>query len=275
MNANTLFVRALKKYGFENFVFEIVERVDSPAILDSREQHYLDHYQSYKSDNGYNVAVIAGNPTKGRKRRSEETRNGLAALKKQRQEIGHPWQGRQHREETKKMLSDTRKGQKPGENTYLARLATHRKPIVQADTSTGDVIRVWDCSAEVVVELGLCKGSLLTACRGGGFSRRDKRTLFENGVYAGYRWYYLNHNPPKPKINNGAGSPKRAINQIDEATGEVIKTWGCIADIIQELGVGRNGIKYACAGRRPSESKSGGFLPKTTHAGYRWEYAKN
>lgn len=47
----TKFYRALRKYGFENFSFEILERI-SLEKLDEREKYWISFYDSYRS--GYN-----------------------------------------------------------------------------------------------------------------------------------------------------------------------------------------------------------------------------
>lgn len=43
---------AIKKYGIENFDFEIIEKSDSLQELDDREIYWISYYDSYK--NGYN-----------------------------------------------------------------------------------------------------------------------------------------------------------------------------------------------------------------------------
>ena len=47
---NTKFYRALRKYGFENFTFEIIEK--DIEDLNSREEYWVQYYNSYKA--GYN-----------------------------------------------------------------------------------------------------------------------------------------------------------------------------------------------------------------------------
>lgn len=50
---NTKFYRALRKYGFDNFKFEIVEEIAyCEEILEHREVYWIDFYKSY--ENGYN-----------------------------------------------------------------------------------------------------------------------------------------------------------------------------------------------------------------------------
>lgn len=52
---------AWNKYGKDNFIFEIVEFIDSPSIpvLREREQYWMDYYKSYDPEKGYNICKKA------------------------------------------------------------------------------------------------------------------------------------------------------------------------------------------------------------------------
>lgn len=50
--------RAWNKYGEDNFEFKIIERCDKDLTL-QREQYYLNLYQPYKNDIGYNMSQLA------------------------------------------------------------------------------------------------------------------------------------------------------------------------------------------------------------------------
>lgn len=52
---NTKFYRALRKYGIENFTFEIVEEVVNKENLNKREIFWIQYYNSYKQ--GYNSTL--------------------------------------------------------------------------------------------------------------------------------------------------------------------------------------------------------------------------
>ena len=67
---------AWNKYGEDGFRFEIIEECEAiKEVLLEREQYWLDFYQSYIRENGYNICAKAGN-TMGRKA-SEETKKKL------------------------------------------------------------------------------------------------------------------------------------------------------------------------------------------------------
>lgn len=61
---NAYMEHAVKKHGLENFDITILERDVPLDKLDEREQYWLDYYQSYDMDKGYNICKIAST-TKG------------------------------------------------------------------------------------------------------------------------------------------------------------------------------------------------------------------
>jgi group I intron endonuclease len=75
---------AIRKYGVDNFTFEIIENCDDDCVND-REQHWVSHYDSYNPDRGYNL-TNGGNQNFNR---SEVTRA----------KIGSYWSGRKQTSE--------------------------------------------------------------------------------------------------------------------------------------------------------------------------------
>lgn len=56
---NAYMEHAVKKHGLDNFDITILERDVPLDKLDEREQYWLDYYQSYDADKGYNICKIA------------------------------------------------------------------------------------------------------------------------------------------------------------------------------------------------------------------------
>lgn len=56
---NAYMEHAVKKHGLDNFDITILERDVPLDKLDEREQYWLDYYQSYDMDKGYNICKIA------------------------------------------------------------------------------------------------------------------------------------------------------------------------------------------------------------------------
>ena len=61
---NAYMEHAVNKHGLDNFDITILERDVPLDKLDEREQYWLDYYQSYDLDKGYNICKIAST-TKG------------------------------------------------------------------------------------------------------------------------------------------------------------------------------------------------------------------
>ena len=72
---------AIEKYGIENFEITILERDLPLYMLDEREQYWMDYYQSYDLNIGYNICSEAGT-TRGFKH-SEETKRAISQYLKQ------------------------------------------------------------------------------------------------------------------------------------------------------------------------------------------------
>jgi len=54
-NSKTYIHNALRKYGQENFIWEVIEECDTLDELDEMEFHYIKQYKSYWKENGYNL----------------------------------------------------------------------------------------------------------------------------------------------------------------------------------------------------------------------------
>lgn len=79
-------IRAMNKYGFENFTFEVLEdNIESITTLDKRERYYIETLQSTAGKNGYNVE-LGGN---GVGKHSEETKRKIGEA--QMGELNHMW----------------------------------------------------------------------------------------------------------------------------------------------------------------------------------------
>ena len=115
--SNRLIGRALNKYGFENFDISILEKVEDYNLIDSREQYWMDYYQSYDLTIGYNVCKIAGS-TKGY-HHTENDKKRMSEIAKERFrqhpeyiKFGkdNPMYGKHPSQETKNKMSKSRMG---------------------------------------------------------------------------------------------------------------------------------------------------------------------
>lgn len=79
---NKYMKHAIDKYGIDNFDIIILERDVLLDKLDEREQYWIDYYQSYLDNNGYNICRFAGT-TRGF-RHTDESRNLMKKIAIQR-----------------------------------------------------------------------------------------------------------------------------------------------------------------------------------------------
>ena len=94
--------KAITKYGFENFVFEILEETNSQDELNYLEQKYIKKLKSNIDGIGYNL--LSGGHQNGK--HSEETK-----LKISKNSTHHkPWLGKHHSAESNKKRSEALKG---------------------------------------------------------------------------------------------------------------------------------------------------------------------
>lgn len=188
---NTVISRAIHKYGWDNFTFDILEYCDS-KFLAIRENYYFDLLQPFIDNNGYNILRTATDNgwlghthTEETKRKMSESRMGLVPWNKGKTGLqkmckeekllrskkytgeGNPFYGKTHTKETKKKLSDHAK---------MRDMSCYNKQVVQIDKITLEEIKIWDSISDASEEIfndrknsaitAVCKGRIKSA---GGF----------------------------------------------------------------------------------------------------------
>lgn len=132
LGSGLFLLRAIKKYGRENFTRKILKICYSNSELNYWEFQYIKQYNSTDSNIGYNIAEgdvnTNGNPMKSeivRKKLSEKYigagnpmygKHWSENKRKQMMEMfskNHPFKGKHHSEETKKRWSELRRGKDP------------------------------------------------------------------------------------------------------------------------------------------------------------------
>lgn len=186
-NKGTRLYNAIAKYGWENFKIFLVERVDDISKLDEREQFWMDTFQSYDGDKGYNICRIASN-TRGR-RFSEKTRARLREIASGRTGEHNGFYGKHHSEETKRRIG-TVNATKIRTEATKAKLKAARsvsgsgkppRPVAQVDVITRKTVRIWPSLGEAARHFGASLGSIIGCCRG----VRGRKTV------KGWIWRYV------------------------------------------------------------------------------------
>lgn len=173
--------QAIRKYGIENFSFEILE-ITTADKLNEREKYWIDFYNSY--NNGYNCTI-----------------GGDGQLKYDYKEILNLWQqGRTGKEITQLLNCDdevvtnalhsyniTEEKIRRRSNNY------QNKPIVAIDIKTGQPLKIFSCGREACL---LINGNL----KNKDFARKS---IIKHYRCFGYYWEYLTEkNHPKRELSN-------------------------------------------------------------------------
>ena len=85
----------------------------------------------------------------------------------------HPFYGKHHTEETKRKMSEAKKGKYCGEKNHRS------KSVVQIDPNTNEIVNTYSGTSEVARQTGFKQSAISECCRG-------KRKL-----YKGFKWMFL------------------------------------------------------------------------------------
>lgn len=202
------FDAARKKYGIDNFVYEILEEFssnDKKSVIewmDDREIYFIALYNTYKT--GYNSTKGGHKGWKGTNNsprntgkkmskltkekctfkghhHTEENRKGISQRAKERykDKTKHPMYGKHHSEESKRKNSESRKGKVMGKDNPNSKS-------VSCFTKEGDFVKTFDSVGEAIRWLNSEKGLNISPTQGS-ISRCC------NGIYKsahGYVWKY-------------------------------------------------------------------------------------
>lgn len=194
--SGTKFMKAIKKYGRENFKFSIISQIicdDKTELrnqLDELEKFYIKKYDSY--NNGYNMTE-GGSGSKGCFQ-TEESRKLISEKAKGRK---NAFLGRHHSEETRKLLSEKAKlrvkelnpffGKHHSEESKKKISKANGMPVVQIDKNTGEIIAEYGSANLASIALGSVRGrsEILKVCNNY-VSPSGKRYL----TALGYKWKF-------------------------------------------------------------------------------------
>ena len=146
--------RAMKKYGIQNFAFEVIEECDIKHLCE-RERYYIELHKSYDQDFGYNMTL-----------------GGEGALKQSRELICELWNNGLTISEIARHISGSRNTVKDALNecgidykkVAVARGVTHRsRPVNQYDND-GSLLKTWESSRQAERELHIDHSSIADCC---------------------------------------------------------------------------------------------------------------
>lgn len=117
-NSQVVFHRALRKYGFDNFKWEVIDMAETHEELSEKETYWINFYKSYinfENSNGYNQTLggegMAGfSHSEETKQRLSIAHTGKKLSDETKRKVGIASKGRVYTEEAKKKISETHQG---------------------------------------------------------------------------------------------------------------------------------------------------------------------
>lgn len=252
---NLRFHNAIRKYGFRNFKWRVLERCDD-SLLDEREIYYIDLYKSNDKKFGYNMTAGGDNDPKcnlGRKFSKEHRAN-----------IGKATANRVITTEIRKNMSIAQKERYKKDKKLQETLKNCEciKVKVNRYSLNGEFIDEWPSLKEAAVGVNRHPSNINKVCRrhaksSGGFIWR-----YEGDFVTEKDLIELNKKKKltleqRERISLGQ---RKQVSQYD-LKGNFIKTWSGIDLAAEYTGVARSGIIRCCRGEY---EKSGGFIWKYT-----------
>ena len=183
--------RAMRKYGFDNFLFSIIEEVKSSSLdslastLFRLERYYIDLYDTYK--NGYN-STLGGDGCVGfhlseeAKKKISRIHKGKTISDEHRKKISefmssdkNPNLGKHMSDEDKKRSSLAHKGKCQGSNNGMygksrpdlsQRNLEGSFKIIQLTLDSNKVVRIWDSLRQIQRETGWNRSCISDCCNG-------------------------------------------------------------------------------------------------------------
>jgi len=235
---NNHLLKAIEKYGFDNFTVEIIDTAETLDELNQKERYWIEHHKAFTD--GYNYC-IGGNGTKGyrfskeSKRKMSLSRKGIHAGKK-----NPNYKARHFTKETIRKMSLAKKGKYTGADNWRS------VKVINLDT-----LEVFDSITQAAEKHGINNRNIGDCCQ------RTERG--KHGVRAragGYRWMYYDEYLEKGDVV-GFPTNKRHKKVINTDTGEVFDT---AAQAGKHYSIDPSQIGKVCKGKLK------------TCGGFRWEY---
>lgn len=204
-----------KRDGEENFEFTILLECEE-SDLNMYEEYFIFELMTYDPIVGYNknYGGDSGRPTEETKRKMSESREGKYCGEKHhmygkhhseetKRKLSESLKDKQHSEEHKRKMSESLKGKYCGEKNHMygkhlseetkrkmseAKKGKHRseetkrkisKSVVQIDSTSNEIVRVWESSTEAVRQGGFVSGNISKCCNG------------KRKTHKGYKWMFL------------------------------------------------------------------------------------
>lgn len=98
---HVILINSFKKYGFDEHIFEVLEECDD-SLLNEREIYWIKELNTFNADNPFGMNMTLGG--EGQRGKLDERRKAIAINNWFKN--GHPFKGKHHTEQSKKILSE-------------------------------------------------------------------------------------------------------------------------------------------------------------------------
>lgn len=286
------FYRAIRKYGEDSFVWEIIDHADSKEELNQKEEYWIRELNTCTLDcnsHGYNMTYGGegfgtgkDNPMFGKrgaetnfygKTHTEEVKQRFSKLQKERfaNKENHPFYGKSHSDEAKEKMSKTKSEIFIGEgNPFYGKYhsdeskkkiseakkgkSNKQEKIVIQLSVDGNFIKEFTSAKNVSIELGYNSSAPITACcRGELFSAH------------GYLWIYkedYNDMNVQNKVKYNKSKSTKPIVKLNK-DGSFVDRYDSIKEGGEISNVFPQNITACCKGKQK------------TAGGYRWMYEED
>lgn len=240
---DTAIHRAIRKYGVNNFSFEIVEECKQEQ-LSEREIYWIDYFHSF--GNGYNLTTGGeGVPATNIKEAQKLWDDGLSV-----KEISTMMHCKQH---TIIRILESYDNYNSKESYKRGRVKAGeklRKPVMQYDKN-GNFIKRYSSITEAATTIGTNHSTL-------------SESLGSNNRFAvgGYQWTYEGEEPPgvyNPRTSN----EKKPVLQLDKQ-GNIVAEYASVSDAIRAVGLKNLGSISRCCDNK--QCTAGGYC-------WKWKYS--
>jgi group I intron endonuclease len=240
-----IFHKALKKYGFENFEWCVIDSANSQNELDIKEKFWIEFYQTYigyKHSNGYNA-------TTGGKSGFRFTNDSLNKMSQSQAEWikthGHP-RGMLNKNHSKETIEKFKIINSRANNG-------NSKPVVKLDKN-GVLIKKYDCMRDASDELQkeLDNYNINAVPHIGNCCKYKNKSAY------GYIWMY-EEDYNNGNVNIQKSKCKKSVIQLT-INGEFVKEFESIKEASAHIGINANNLSRCLNGKTK------------TCKGYKWIY---
>lgn len=199
---DTLLYRAMRKYGFDNFSFEVLEECPE-AKLNEREIYWIKFFDTF--ENGYNLTMG------GDGRRAYDI-NKIVSLYKENNNI----------KETARLMSCHPTTVRNIVHSFgLYGEEAQEKSVEKIDPKTLQVIARYRSVGEAAIATGISNAAISNAANG------------TSNNCGGFFWKFTGEDKNFGPLKK---TWKRRVQQLDKTTGKVINTFNSVADACRAIG---------------------------------------